>query len=256
MESSKQKRILAVIILSLSFLVVIVGITRMKAQGNLDVQEKVINYRDYSSVGVDYKILDDILIKADSVDFKGVKKDEILGTELQFSKFAIVAPVKVQVSDTTSGGIYVTATGRYSLLVAHDDKDIVYKKLVQEILSYWESKTAEEMADYKVLPSEKSLCMKSGRYVLYIEGEGEWPGSTNLYYVEGKVLKLTFDGFEKGNGGGGLTSFSNGNLSFNFPDTQIQCDFSSASVNPQQFLKLYRNGFFDEPPTKEPKKEP
>lgn len=229
-------------------MVVFGSFTEIAMQINAEpVTETTLKYRDYSQDSGQYHPLQGLSLKATTVVFEGLKKEKVLSTELEFSQYRIVAPVRVQTSCNYVSGTFDTAVAKYTLRVAADSKNIVRKEMLRQMRGYWKAKDAEELRDYKYLPAEKYLWMQSGCYVLYQEPGNEWEGATYLFYASGKVVQVIFDEFESGGGWGGLSSFVTDNVLFKFADTQIRCGYTT-DISPQQFFAKDKNGYFDKPP--------
>ena len=206
-------------------------------------------YRDYTRQGSDYSSLKGIELKAYSVKFTGTDKAKLLGTALEFKNFDITAPITVQTSCNYVSGTFETATSRYKLSVAPDTRDTARREFMRQIKAYWKAKSPEELKDYQYMPQEKFLWLNQGQYVLYLQPDNEREGATYLFYASGRVIRLTFQGFESNAGWGGLSSFVSDNLIFKFPTTQVNPGDDS-DISPTQFWKLERNGFFKEPPAR------
>lgn len=160
---------------------VIACATYVPAQINVDSHSPLtvasapasISYADYSDLGRDYALLKGIELKAKSVRFSGSEEVRVLGTQQEFQKFDVVAPVTVQSSCNAVSGAYATAIARYSLAVAPDTKDLARQELLRQINACWSAKSPDESRDYKHLPAEKYLWMDSGRHVLYSQPEDD-----------------------------------------------------------------------------------
>lgn len=213
-----------------------------------NASKTLATYRDFSQKENRFQALNNLLIKADSVEFDRVQNANLLGANLQFRTYRILATVKVQTACIgVSRAVYGTAVAKYSLSVASDSNDKARRTFLHQINSYWKAKTAGELEDYKYLPAAKYLWSKKGNYVLYSQPLDEWPGATYLFYARGKIVRVTFEGFQSGNGWGGLSTFISNNLMFKFANTQINPS-SVIFLPPKQFLKQYQQGFYKKRP--------
>jgi hypothetical protein len=231
------------------FVLVVVGVTFVPGQSDpASPSPSSLKYVDCSGKGANHAALKGLLLKATSVKFDRAEKAKVLGTELRFQKFSVVAPVKVQTACiNASRAVYGTAVARYSLSVAPDPTDVARRTFLRQIQTYWKAKSHDELRDYKYLPAEKFLWMKSGQYVLYSQPDNELPNATYLLYSSRKVIRLTFEGFQSGDGWGGLSTFLHDHMLVQYPKTQIRCGYTP-EISPGQFLARYKNGYFKQPP--------
>ena len=219
-------------------------VSRVRSKSELELPSP-LNYQDYSSSGTNYAILKGIELKATSVKFNRTERMKVLGKDLQFRKFNVVAPVIVQIA-CGRAPVYGIEVARYSLSVAPDPTDIARQTFLRQIYSYWKVKGAEKR------PMIKFLWLKSGRYVLYSHPvDSEALGATYLLYTSGKVIRLTLKGYQSGRTKskygypyGGMSTFIENHLLFKFPNTEIRYFYDTDDISPSQFLTQYDRGDF------------
>ncbi|MCM3874616.1 MAG: hypothetical protein ND895_28310 [Pyrinomonadaceae bacterium] len=178
----------------------------------------------------------------EDVSYSGLESIEILDKSYSSVKYEVYAEVEVQTFcaiGTTTTEVYETVPTKWHIFVVNDPGRTVHDSLVQSMYDLWNRKELFSGQWFYFFGMDKS------NYLLTA-----MPGSVNVkgfyfVWVNGRVMKFQFAGFDKKDQGGfgQVDSFTKNNLRIKLGDAEVEA-YRFPLTAEKHFLRLYRKGYF------------
>jgi hypothetical protein len=205
---------------------------------SLVVQSEFAAGKDYSKLGGEYALLNNLRFNAKKVEYTGKEKLVLFGREYTASKFIVSARITVQTSDNgTFSGTFENADAFYELLVGLDESNEIHDAMLKSIYDFWSTKPKDSIStsDYQF------TLKKNGDYLMFAPPIG-FDRQYYLVWVDGKFIKASFREFGKNQGGwGALSGLWSNVLKFRIGKSKIEPEFMVDEF-PEQFLQLFKQG--------------
>lgn len=197
------------------------------------------NFRDFSSKGPEYQPLEDLRFATSELEFAGTEQIYAFGKELLASKFTTTVKVRVQTMCAVGSGgfqVYEIYPANFEIHVVQDNDRGLHDTLVRMMHDLW---------------TGKEPCPEGHCFVFNIEGNkyafSTTPGTEleNSFYhiwVNKRLIRITFKGFQSGGGWGPLSCFTSDVLRIRLGDKEVRA--YQFPILPKKFLRLYGEGFF------------
>jgi hypothetical protein len=187
----------------------------------------------------DSNLLDDVRIKAASIEYSGITEVEIFDKKYAGSLFSIAANVNVEtVEGFPDLEEYEVVPAKFEIIVIEDKSKIIHNELVEKIYNTWSKKKLYSDDLYYFYFS-----LKADQYVLSIIPSGVEIAKYYFFWVNGRVFKITFKSFGQKSGLGPVSAFTSENLRIRLANSEMKAFQFPFSI-PKHFLELYKEGFF------------
>jgi hypothetical protein len=165
------------------------------------------------------------------------------GLICRYKRVLIESKIIVQTEcNGTTKAKWGTTTAQYEIAVPYDSNEILGSRLIDSI--YRDIKAHKDLFDcFPGCSWNKYLAYKDGKFVFYNYPGNNWVNSYYTLYFSDHFMKVTFKGFQKKSGWGGLSSFLDELCYFSWGTTIIQPG-TRPNLSPKDFIILYENGRF------------
>lgn len=165
------------------------------------------------------------------------------GLTCRYKRIVIESKLEVQTEcNGTTEAKWETATAKYEIAIPYDSNEILGRRLIDS--SYRDMKGKKALFDcFPGCSWNKYLLYQDGQYVFYHYPGNNWVNSYYTLYFSDYFVKVTFKGFIKESGWGGLSSFFDKLCYFSWGSTVIQPG-AGPNLSPRDFIILYENGRF------------
>ena len=198
----------------------------------------VASFKDYSVRGGEYRLLENLRLKAKSVEFAGTSNIRILGKDYPASKFKVAASVFVQtICCDRRDDAWGDVVADFDILVGRDESNEAHDAFLKEIYHFWSSNPT----DGRTI-SQYNLTLKIDKYMMFMAPSRHDPNEQyHLVWIDGKYMKIIFNSFQDRDGFGVVDSFWQKNIKFYLGGHRIKPEFMVNSF-PSEFLEMYREG--------------
>lgn len=195
-------------------------------------------FKDYSVRGGEYRLLENLRLKAKSVEFAGADSITILGKEYPASKFKVSASMFVQtVCCDRPDDAWGDVVANFDILVGRDESNEVHDAFLKEIYKFWSSHPTDGR-----YVSQYNLTLKKDKYMMFMAPSSHDPNEQyHLIWIDGKYMKIIFRSFRDRDGAGVIDSFWQKNVKFYVGGDRIKPEFMVNSF-PSEFLEMYKAG--------------
>ena len=175
------------------------------------------------------------------MSYSGSEQINVLGQPYLASKYSLTATVKVQTLcaiGTINTEVYERVSANFEIFITEDIDRFVHNAFTRTMFDIWgknELYSGEYFYDFSIKGSDYLLTAM--------------PNLANVkdfyfLWVNGRVVKIVFKGFQNGEGWGVMDSFTSDKLRIRLSDSEFKAYQFPLSAK-KRFVKLYKSGFFN-----------